>query len=45
MPDLFSDNENDCNSIVVINNISSHLIDNYTIFVNRNDPGMEFQLP
>ena len=45
MPDLFLEQGNKKNSQTVINNTSSHLIDNYTIFANGNYTSTEFALP
>ncbi|MDR1891235.1 MAG: site-specific DNA-methyltransferase [Puniceicoccales bacterium] len=43
MPNLFSNDEND--NRIIINNISQHLVANYTLFANGNDLGREFKLP
>jgi adenine-specific DNA-methyltransferase len=45
MPDLFADNEIENNNQTAMNNVSSYLIDNYSIFVNGNYIGTEFALP
>jgi adenine-specific DNA-methyltransferase len=45
MLSLFLEQESENDNQIIVNNISSHLIDNYTIFANGNHSGMEFCLP